>query len=281
MGRLGGVLAVVLLLAGCVGDADQPEPEVKPPAGVSVSLAQWRSDEAMHTLQVAVRNDSDTPVYFADVQLVTESFKVLPPHRVDSTLGRTPRTDFQIPYGSARCQPDRVPNVRPAAVVAHLRVGDGPLREVRFDLPHPDPLLRELVRVECSAYLVTRVAEFAFGTEWARVGDRLHGTLAITRRADSEAVTVVRFGDTTHYTFRPLRDADPVAVLAADADRVDVPIRVRALRCDPHGFADAKKAFIFEVTAAVGEEEPRELTFIPPKPTQRVLLGYARAMCGF
>ncbi|MGH3519279.1 MAG: hypothetical protein ACRDQ7_18050 [Haloechinothrix sp.] len=265
--------ALMLVLAACGQDN-------APPEGVSVSLQQWRSDETAHALQVAVRNESATPVHFADVQLITDSFEVLPPETIGSTLASTPRTDLRIPYGRARCTPDRVPEMRPATVVAHLRVGDGDLREVRFDLPHPEPLLSKLLVAECGAFLITQVADFGFGAEWVRAGDALRGTVRVSRRGGGERVTVHELGDTTNYTLRPLRAGEPVAVLSGGADRLDIPVQVRAARCDPHAFAEAKKGFVFPVWASVGAGETRHLTFTPPQATRSTFNNFARDVCG-
>lgn len=271
--RLASGMVLLFMLVACGPDTAAPE-------GVSVSLQQYRSDEAAHTLRVAVRNDSTVPVHFADVQLITDSFEVLPPRPVGSTLGHTPRTDLRIPYGKARCTPESIPEVAPATVVAHLRVGDEPMREARFELPHPDPLLDKLLSAECGAYLVTRVAEFTFGDSWSRRGDVLRGTVIVTRRAGDEAVTVEELGSTTNYTVRPLRGVTPVAELQAGESLLEIPVEVGPSRCDPHAFAETKKGYLFPVWASVVPGERRHLTFTVPARTRSMLVTFARDVCG-
>lgn len=131
------LLLLVAFATGCGSTEPPSPPPAGPPPGVSVSLAQYRSDEPVHVLQVAVRNTSETPVYFADVQLVTPSFKTLPPQQADAVIRKTERTDLPIMYGAANCRPEGLPQVQPATVVAHLRTGSEQVRKVVFEVPHP------------------------------------------------------------------------------------------------------------------------------------------------
>lgn len=245
-----------------------------------MSLGQWRTDPAQHTLQIAVRNQSAQRVRFADVQLVTESFEVLPPQRVGSTLGRTLRTDFEVPYGRARCGPDEMSEVSPATVVAHVQVNDEPVREVRFAVPHPDQLLSELFGAECAEHVVRRSVDFAFDDELARRNGSLRGTLVVTRTGGREPVSLDEIGHTTHFRVYPTKAGRPVAVLAPGESELRIPIEVRPSRCDPHAFADAKQAFLFPVWVAVGNAEARYLRFTPPSALRAELFAFAREACG-
>ncbi|MEV4456772.1 hypothetical protein [Microbispora sp. NPDC049633] len=276
--RTWGVITALFTLAACGGQGTE---STAPPTGVSVSLNQWRSDEASHALEVSVRNDTATPVRFLDVQLVTGSFATLPPARVDATLGRTPRTDLRIPYGEARCDPVTIPPVEPATVVAHVQVAGGPPRKAVFPVRHPDPTLDGLVKAECGAYILRRSVDVTFGDAWTRAGRALHGDLVVTRKGGSEPVTIDDLGATTHYTLFPRSGKRrPVAVLAADATRLEIPVEVTPMRCDWHAFAEAKKAYLFPVYAVVGGGERRYLIATPPAPVQRTFLSYAQDVCG-
>ncbi|WP_285783388.1 hypothetical protein [Microbispora sp. NBRC 16548] len=276
--RTWGVITALFTLAACGGQGTE---STAPPTGVSVSLNQWRSDETSHELEVSVRNDTGTQVRFQDVQLVTGSFATLPPTRLDTTLGRTPRTDLRIPYGEARCDPAKIPPVRPATVVAHVQVGDGTPRKVVFPVHHPDPTLDGLVKAECGAYILRRSVDVTFGDTWTRAGRTLHGNLVVTRKGGSEPVTIDDLGATTHYTMLPRSGKRrPVAVLAADATRLEIPVEVTPMRCDWHAFAEAKKAYLFPIYGTVGGGERRYLIATPPAPVQQTFLSYAQDVCG-
>lgn len=272
--RPGVALFLVVILAACAGSGTDP------PTGVSVSLQQWRSDVAEHRLQIAVRNDSAARVRFADVQLVTDSLEVLPPERVDSTLGSTPRTDFEIPYGPARCARDRIPEVKPAQVVAHVSVDNEPLLRVVFPIRHPDALLDRLVRGECTEYLIRQAAEVEFADTWSRAGDEMRATVVVSRHAGRERVVIWEFGDTTHYRLRPVERGEPAGVLEPDAAELRIPVKIWPSRCDPHAFAEAKQGFLFSARMRVADGDEQVLTVTPPRETQSELVAFARDVCG-
>ncbi|GAA4040486.1 hypothetical protein GCM10022248_03490 [Nonomuraea soli] len=272
------VLLAILTVAACSAQpatTAKPPPSTDPPVGVTVGLGQWRMDEPVHRLQAAVKNSTDIPIYFADVQLVSDSFEILPPARTDATLRRTKRTDLKMPYGAARCRPDGVPPLQPASVVAHIRVGDQPLRKVIFPVPHPDPLLQRLLRDECQAYLIKQVVDLTFGSAWTRKGEELHGTLQVSRRTGTDPVTVVSVDGTTHYQI-----SAPKSVLKGTEQRLEVPVVVLPGRCDPHAFAEAKKAYLFPVRAALGQDEAKVVIVVPDEQSQRLMLDYAKEVCG-
>ncbi|MEV0619904.1 hypothetical protein AB0I81_41760 [Nonomuraea sp. NPDC050404] len=225
---------------------------------------------------MAVRNTSETPVYFADVQLVTPSFKTLPPERSGSVIGKTERTDLQIPYGAANCSPQGLPEVRPATVVAHVGAGSEQPRRVVFQVPHPDPLLARLLRDECSEFLIKQAVSIEFGPEWKESGKVMRGSLLLTRRGPG-VVTLNDIGGTTHYM--ATGEGRPLATLAAGAQRLEVPVELTPARCDAHAFAEAKKAFLFPVRATIDGGEERVVIVTPPKPRQDSLIDYALRAC--
>ncbi|WP_173526291.1 hypothetical protein [Nonomuraea antri] len=270
---------MVVSITGCGAAAQPSPPPVNPPPGVSVALHQWRSDEPVHQLQVAVTNTGDKPVHFADLQLITPSFETLPPQRADAIIGRTPRTDLPIKYGAARCSPQGLPELQAATVVAHLSTDGGAPRKVVFPVPHPDPLLSRLLRDECAAYLIKQAATIEFGAEWTRVGKAMRGNLVLTRRG-AGTVAVNEVGGTTHYIVTPDAKSRPLVELGAAEQRAELPMELSPGRCDGHAFAEAKKAFLFPVRASVDGGEERVIIVVPPKPMQDRFLRYAQEVCG-
>ncbi|MEU8249204.1 hypothetical protein [Nonomuraea sp. NPDC048916] len=280
MKRITVLVATAVLLSGCAATEEPAPPSADPPTGVTVSLGQWRSDEVAHRLQVAVRNTTDTPVHFSDLQLVTPDFATVPPEPADATIKRTERTDLPIPFGAANCSPGGLPGAsRPATVVAHLRAGSEPLRKVVFSLPASDPLLSRLLRDECSEFLIKQAADISFGPEWKRDGKDMRATLVLTRRGPG-TVTVNAIDGTSHYIVTPEHERRPLITLDANAQRTETPIVITPGRCDPHAFAEAKKAFLFPVRATVDGGVERVLIVQPPKPQQDHLIDYALEVCG-
>ncbi|MEV7802386.1 hypothetical protein AB0O28_05505 [Microbispora sp. NPDC088329] len=271
---LAAAVVAVVTAAGC---GDGAEPPAEPPPGVSVSLQQNRSDVPVHKMQVAVRNDTATPVYFKDVRLLTDSFRETPPQPVDTVLGRTPRTDFPISYGAARCASTRIPDVEPATVVAHVSVGKGPLHEVRWRVPHPDPLLRQLVNTECGEFLLKQSIDVTFGAGWTRSGRELRGALRVGLKTGAGPVTIQDIAGTTHYDLRPASgERKPVAVLTGTRD---LPVVVTPSRCDRHAMGEAKQAFLFSLWASAAGTQTYRLIVVPDQPTQRLFESYITEVC--
>ncbi|MBG0829595.1 hypothetical protein HS041_17655 [Planomonospora sp. ID67723] len=261
------------------------DPTAAPPAGLTIGIAQYRGDEPAHRLQATVRNQGPHTVRFTAVRLESGSFEPLPPAAFDHTIGRTPRTDLPMPYGRARCNPTTVPEPQPSAVIARISLGDQPPHDVRFPLPHPDPLLSRLLRAECEAHIIRQTADFAFGDEWTHHegGEllALRGTLHVTRRGGTSPVTIQDVGGTTHYTVDPRPGKRrPIATLEGNAAELAIPVEITPGRCDAHAFAEAKKAYLFPVWVSIAGGETRSLIVTPPKKTQDAMLAYARKACG-
>ncbi|WP_052424209.1 hypothetical protein [Nonomuraea candida] len=201
----------------------------------------------------------------------------MPPQRADAVIGKTERTDLPIPYGAANCLPQGLPEVGPATVVAHVGGGSAPPRKVVFRVPHPDPLLARLLRDECSEFLIKQAAGIEFGPEWKESGKVMRGNLVVTRRGPG-TVTLNEMGGTTHYIVTA--GGRPLGTLAAGAQRLEVPVELTPGRCDPHAFAEAKKAFLFPVRAAIDGGEERVVIVTPPQPLQHRLIAYAMRACG-
>ncbi|WP_214104397.1 hypothetical protein [Acrocarpospora catenulata] len=233
----------------------------------------------LHKLSVAVTNTGPVTILVEELQLVSDSFETVPFRRWDMPLGRTPRTDLSIPYGPARCDPEKIPPAKPATVVMRMRAGDGPSREVRFPIPATDPLLTRLVHTECASYILSQAVEVAFGPAWTRDGDRLRGVLTVKRRSATGPVTIDDLLGTTHYRLEPVSGRrHPVAVLTGPS--LEIPALVTPTRCDPHAFAESKQAVLFSIQAAATEGgEIYNMMVVPPTALGLEFQNYAVDVC--
>ncbi|GLW12244.1 hypothetical protein Misp01_73720 [Microtetraspora sp. NBRC 13810] len=250
-------------LAACSGGAAPAAVSEAPPPGLSATLQQARIDEAKHVLSVAVRNDGP-PVWIERLQLVAPPLEVLPPATVATEVGTTPRVDLRLTYGSARCTGATIPEPGPAHALAWIREGTG-TRRIRLPLPHPDPLLTSLVRLDCAAAVVGRSADIRFGTRWTRErhGDRetLTGTVVVRRKAPGVITLQDLRGSVIFQLTAPRAEGTPIAVLEPGRDSLEVPVRFVATGCDPHALAESKKTYVFPYWAGAGTLKPQFLTF--------------------
>ena len=70
------------------------------------------------------------------------------------------------------------------------------------------------------------------------------GVLRLTRGTSTDTITIDTISGTVPYSFETVDtvDGEPVAVLTAGTDMVEVPIRFTESRCDPHALAEVKQA---------------------------------------
>ncbi len=265
-----GVLSGALLAACSTAAETAPETSSGPAPTISATLEQARIDETKHMLSIAVRNSGPGSVHVERVQLVAPPLPALPPAPVDTEVKPPLRVDLRIPYGKADCRGDAIPVPGPAHVLAWLREPGG-TRQVRLPLPHPNPLLTRLVRLDCGAALVHRAADVRLGTEWKRAGDALHGTVTMERRAPG-AVTLHDVGGSVIFDLKPTgRTEPPIAVLEPGRDRLEVPVRLLASHCTPHAMAEAKRPYGFTHWVTLPGLAPQYLLF-EVTPAMRALL---------
>ncbi|MDF5755967.1 hypothetical protein [Spongiactinospora sp. TRM90649] len=244
----------------------------RPVPPLTATLQQARIDEAKHVLSVAVRNPGPEPVHIERIQLVAPPLPVLPPEPVDTLVRTTPRVDLRIPYGTATCEgATAVPVPGPAHALAWIREAGG-ARQIRLPLPHPDPLLTRLVRLDCGASLVRRSVDVRLGERWTREGDALTGVVVVERKGAAGEVTLQDIAGSVVFGLAPAKaDGKPLAILAAGRARVDVPVRFTAPNCSAHTLADAKKPYAFPAWVGITGLEPQYLEFaVTPDLRQRL-----------
>lgn len=259
--RPAGIIAITLgLLTGCATAPPHPQPQL------SARLEQARIDETKRVLSVAVTNRGPT-VHIERLQLIAPPFPTLPPVPIATDITTTPRVDLRVPYGTARCDGRTIPEPEPAHALVWLRQGST-TTQIRLPLPHPNTLLRRLVRLDCGKAVVQNAATIHLGDRWTRVrrGDHqvLRGTIVMRRKRPGPTITLHDIRGSVILQLKPLgADGTPIAVLSPGQTRLDVPVQFAATRCDAHALAESKKTFVFPHWAAVDTLEPQYLEFHP------------------
>jgi len=278
---LGACLAAGLAVTGC-GAAGGADPPASPPPGVWVSLHQFRVDQVARRILVGLHNNGPGSIYVKDLRLESGSFTPTPPIKVEQAFAPTPRVDLPITFGTARCDPNAVPAVRPSAVIARIRGGDGSVRPVRLRLPHPEPLLSQILTAECGTFIVRQAVDVRLGDTWtpAKVAgeDVLRGALVLRRTGRGRQVTITGMGANPHYNIRPANVKLPFVVPRGTGDHM-LAVDITPARCDAHAFAEAKYAHRYSLFAEVGDGRRYSVPFDSTGRTRAAIDDFARTVC--
>ncbi len=262
------VLAVVL--SGCAAQEPAPAPPL------AAELKQYRGDIAPRRVAVTVDNQGDRVVLVRSVDLAAGGFADGPPVAVTAEVPAGGRVDVRVPYGEVRgagARPDAADTV-----LLGVQDADGEQHDVRLALA-PGGLLDRLHARECADQALLAVADVRLSSTWSRSGAGLDGALVLERRSGRVPVTVVEPGGNVLFTLRPQVPGTPLGTLAADADALEVPLRITATRCDVHALADSKRSYVFGFYLSVGGAEPKLITTTADAPLQRQLDRLALDTC--
>lgn len=175
-------------------------------------------------------------------------------------------------YGEARCG-EPLPEGADAARMV-VRVGET-RSEVVVRLSAEGGLLPRLHASECAQAAVREVVELSLGTSWVRRGDRLEGSLVLTRRAGDEAVHVLEPGGHIVFTVR----GGMPAGLPPGQERGEVALWVTPTRCDGHALSQNSRGAVFPFVVAVGDGEAVQVPAVAGASLQAQLQELARDVC--
>ena len=257
--------ALLLALTGCAA------PPV-PSAELSATVRQYRSDVPLRMLSVTTTNRGDTTVVVEQVQLLARGFVAMSSAPVDVVLRPGDRVDVPVGYGEARCGAELPGGADAARMV--LRT-DGASQEVLVRLSAQGGLLPRLRASECALAAVRAAVDLSLGESWVRRGDRLDGSLVLTRRAGDEPVRALEPGGHIVFTVR----GSLPALLGSGTERVEVPMSVTPMRCDGHALSQNSRGAIFPFVVAVGDSEAVQMPAVAGPSLQAQLQELARDVC--
>ena len=257
--------ALLLALTGCAAPAAAP-------VELSATVRQYRSDVPLRMLSVTTTNRGDSPVVVERVQLLARGFVAVPSRTVDVVLQPGERVDVPAAYGRARCG-GTLPEGADAARML-LRSG-GERSELVVPLSTEGGLLPRLQASECALAAVRDAVELSLAPAWVRRGDRLEGTLVLTRRAGDEPVRVLEAGG--HIVFT-VRGTLPVE-LGPGVERLVVPLSVTPTRCDGHALSQNSRGAVFPFVVAVGDGEAVQAPAVAGPALQAQLQELASDVC--
>ncbi|HET6754520.1 MAG TPA: hypothetical protein VFH23_11290 [Jiangellaceae bacterium] len=234
-------LVAALWAATVVGCTAPTESAVSEPE-LSARILQSNFDESLASVRIQLLNDSAEPVHVNDVVLHAPPF---PDAESDGDAVILPgrRIDFPVVYGQPNCS-----NASPTPTAATAQAAvDG--RSLVVDVDDSLNVLPRLLRLYCDGHRLAEVVMVTLGERWTPdpAGDALLGTIELRRVGGDDEVTLQHLTGSVVFRLEPVQPAEPVAVLAATDDTISVPIRAKALRCDPHALAEGKKNYVFAV----------------------------------
>jgi hypothetical protein len=231
-------LSAVAVLIGCGGTTESAAPEPR----LSGRVLQSNFDQSLASIRVQLSNDGPEPVHVRDVVLHSPPFPDVASDG-DSEILPGRRIDFRFVYGQPTCS-GATPT--PAAATAE-GLADG--RPIEIAVDDSLDVLRRLLVLSCGRQTLAEVVTVGLGETWAPdpAGDAVLGTIELRRVGGTAEVAVQHMSGSVVFRLEPIEPAEPLAVLAADDDAISIPIRAKALRCDPHALAEGKKNYVFAV----------------------------------
>jgi hypothetical protein len=242
-----------------------------PPGILAAMPFQNRLDVAKGIFQMKMYNGTDDDLSIVGVQLVWDGLTTPVSDRANMLIAGD-RLDYPVPLAAATCVGDGTIADMPDPNDAHVRVllADG--RELEapvFDVLH---FARRLYLTDCERQFIgTQVSIGWVDLHEAMLDGRpvTEGNLRLTRLAGEGAVTIKLIRTTIIFSFAVLGPAsDVVAVLPADADSVDVPVRFLEGRCDAHASSEVSQPFQFSATLTLGDRVERTYALPIPIPDQ-------------
>jgi hypothetical protein len=287
--------AVVVLIAGLIvairvgaGHRDQAAKPDGPPVRLHATAEQWRENEVKREIAVALHNDGDVPVWVSRVDLVLPSFEGETGVDTNTLLPAGGlRVDIPVKFGTGSCLPAAAPSY---AVVVARPEGATRWQRVTVAFPDPNPLLNQLLAIDCATQRVEQSVTLKFG-RWRDLGKAgVQGSLVVDRTAaatgdvaipEVDGNVLYDFTFTKASTKQALTKKDsPLATVTAAAPHAEVPFVAEPQRCDLHAIAETKKPFEFPVWVTLGGGKPLATTVPVDDDDRKALDTMLRRNCG-
>jgi hypothetical protein len=246
-------------------------PAVPAVPGIEAEAVRQRTDEAVGgQVQTRVRNTGDAPFTVTSVALDSPGFAPLPPRLETASYQPGQVIDLPTPFGDVICDTA----AQPAAARLTVVRPDGTTEEVR--VPLSADVLDLIHEQTCAAEAVLAVADIEVG-DLHDDGDGSTGTLTLTRRSGSQALTVVRLGRSVvvapGVAHLPLR-------LAADAQTATSPVSFTPASCDAHVLAETKKPYVFVLGVTLDDGDEVAVDLPLDQGDKDALAAMVQRVCG-
>lgn len=251
----GVVVILALVLAGCSGSPGSSgsgaPAEVAVPAGVTMSVLQYRSDQALRRVQITVHNDGTAPVTVARATLTAAGFV-----GDAAWTSRGGTDDATIRPGEAvdlpAALPARVtcPGSRPVTATARLQLRGSGATTRPAPVTDAYGALTTVHEQDCLEQAAARVARLELVEPLRTEGRRTFLDLRLTPTGRPGTVTVESVRSTTLLD-PPDGDAWRLGTVVGPGGPVTASLELQPARCDPHAIAEDKLGTVFTLTLHV------------------------------
>jgi hypothetical protein len=285
-------LTAALLTAGCSGAEGGAEgadgaKDVATPAGLSVSVLQYRLDYEIRRIQIKVINDGADPVTVSAARLTSPAFTAdaawLSKDRADETM-IAPGTATDLPALLAPTNCAGRPALTGSARI-DLRLADGTIGRTAA-LPVQDPFgsIAKVHSQDCRRAAALAIADLTL-VDPLRTTTRdgaLLGLLdlKLTPTGAPGSLTVESIGSTTLLS-PPAGNLWTVGrTVSAASGPQTVTLQLRAARCDPHAIAEDKRGTVLPLTVRMDGGESGLLSLPADPQLRRQIQSFVHDACG-
>ena len=281
------LVVAVLVLAGCGGPSDGPVVEPAP-AGVSVSVLQYRLDYAIRHIQIKVTNGSRAPITVLAARLTSIAFTgdaVWTANNPADVVVINPgdSTDLPAQLAPSNCPGPTAPLIGRTRL--DLRQSDGSTLRTT-PLPVADPLgaITQVHGEDCRRAAALAIAGITVVNplRTQKHGKRLDGQLdlRLTPSGRPGTLTVDSIGSTTlldppNGQFWPVN-----RTVSAATGPQTITLPLRPARCDPHAIAEDKLGSVLSLTLHVNGGTQGIVSVASEKQVRQQIQNFVLAACG-
>jgi hypothetical protein len=258
--------------------------------GLAASLERYREDDVPNRIQIQVTSKAGTGVQLGELRLVSPAFGELAPSPLVHLVSPGQRVDLPVQLGPAACSNppaiDETPPSGESFAVGKMSVDGASPADVRIPITDIRGVVQRLFGPLCNVQAVAYKATVEFGKTWTDTEfegkPAAAGTLRITRKNSTEAITISEIRGSVLLRFKPEKPPTGTLVsLEAGQQSAEVPVLlVESGDCRPHAIADSKHTFFLPAVITIGGTTTTIIDVMPDEVSQIQLSQMINRSCG-
>jgi hypothetical protein len=278
------LVVAALALTGCSDAVTEGPVTAAAPAGVSVSVLQYRLDYAIRHIQIKVTNGSHAPVSVVTARLASKAFTgqaVWAAKNAADVIVINPgdSTDLPAALGPSDCASTGLTGT----VQLDLQQGSATTRTTPLTVTDPFGSIARVHGEDCRRAAAFAIAEITVVNplRTQKHGKRLDGQLEVRLTPTGKAGTLtVDTIDSTTLLDPPNGRFWPVGrSVSATTGPQTVTLSLRPARCDPHAIAEDKLGSVLSLSLRVGSGPAGIVTVASDQEVRQQIQNYVLAAC--